>query len=322
MTSTFGALWYQGSAVQGNCAGGRCEFGTGFRAFFVFQFGAGSTGDGFTFTFFNGDPATNDIYSVGGDTDKGELMGYAGDSRTATGYLDGDNRTAAGCLGTLGCAAGRGIQPPKMAIEFDPNPNNVSADVCAANSRNDGNEAPDRNHVGYVFWGDNTNSACDSTVGRNTYDDNRHNAGTDSPSDPRNSRRPSDGVDPSYYNASATWPSNWLLNNAPNVYAFRVEVTRSKTPTGVNYEYTVKSWVKQCTVDIACDNYNDASSFANTKVDYDYTADAPTLTRTTPIALALTLHQKFDTFFFGWTTATGSMTQNILINRFRINFRN
>lgn len=66
MTSTFGALWYQGAAASGNCTGGRCEFGTGFRAFFVFQFGAGSTGDGFTFALKNGDPATNDVYSVGG----------------------------------------------------------------------------------------------------------------------------------------------------------------------------------------------------------------------------------------------------------------
>jgi hypothetical protein len=318
MPDTFGALWYRGSGAAGNCSGGRCNFGTGFRAFFIFQFGATSTGDGFTFTFFNGDPATNDVHSVGGDTNRGELLGYAGDSRLSTGYLDGNNRAVAGCPGTLGCAAGRGIQPPKIAIEFDPFPNYGSADVCASGSRRDGNESPDRHHVGYVYWGDNTNSACDSTIGRNTYDDNRHNAGTDSSSDPRNSRRLSDGADPSYYNASAAWPltTNWLLSNVPtNIYAFRLEVTRNNS-----YEYTMKSWIKQCLVDIACSTYDAESNFANTKVDY--IADAPTLTRSTPIVLSSTLHQKFDTFFFGWTTATGGATQNILINRFKMNFRN
>jgi len=328
MTNTFGALWYQGAAPSGNCTGGRCEFGTGFRAFFVFQFGAGSTGNGFTFALKNGNPATNDVYSVGGDAGMGELLGYAGDSRTATGYLDGSTRAAAGYPGILGHEVGRGIQPPKIAIEFDPHTNRDLDDVCVPNSRRDGNEDPDRNHAGYVFWGDNTNSTCDSTVGRNTYDDNRHNAGMDSFSDPRNSRRPSDGVDPSYYNASATWPSttNWLLSNAPtNIYAFRLEVTRS-TKANANGEYIVKSWIKQCAADIACTTFVDASvdasSFANTKVDYPYTTDIPTLTRTTPIELESTLHKKFDTFFFGWTTATGVSTQNILINRFKINFRN
>ena len=313
----FGALWYRGAAASGNCVGGKCELGTGFRAFFVFQISASAAGaDGFTFTFFNGDTATNDVYSVGGHTDRGELLGYAGDSRTATGYLDGSSRTAAGCPGLLGCASGRGIQPPKIAIEFDPYANYGTSDVCDSGSRRDGNESPNpRHHVGYVFWGDNTNSACDSTIGRNTYDDNRHNAGTDSSSDPQNSRRPSDGADPSYYNASATWPYNWLLTNAPtNIYAFRVEVTRNKT----TYDYIIKSWIKQCAGGIACATYDDASGFANTKVDY--IADAPTLTRTMPIQLTQELHNKFDTFFFGWTTATGGATQIVDISRFKMNF--
>ena len=322
--SSFGALWYQGNAVQGNCAGGRCEFGNGFRAFFIFQFASGSTGDGFTFTFFNGDPATNDFYSVGGDSGRGELMGYAGDSRINSGgtsFLDGNNRTIAGCTGPLGCTGGRGIQPPKMAIEFDPYTNYGSPDVCETDSRRDGNEWPDpRNHMGYVFWGTNDNSSCAATIGRNSYDDNRHNEGDGTASEPRNSRRPSDGADPSYYNAGAIWPYNWLFSNAPtNIYAVRFEVTRNTTPNaGGNYEYTVKSWVKQCTGDLACTTYDDFSSFANTKVDY--TGGAATLTRSTPIELASTLHQKFNTFFFGWTTATGGATQNVNINRFRMNF--
>jgi len=311
MTSTFGALWYQGNAVQGNCVGGKCDFGMGFRAFFVFQFGAGSTGDGFTFAFFNG--TENDVYAVGGHSGMGELMGYAGDSRmddVGTYFLDG--------------RGGRGIQPPKMAIEFDVYPNSGTSSVCNSGNRRDGIESPNpRNHVGYVFWGDNTNSSCTSTVGRNTYDDNRHNAGSgDGPDMPRNSMRPSDGADTSYFNASSlSWPSNWLLSNPPsNVYAFRVEVTRSTTVNaGGNYDYTIKSWVKQCpTNNITCPTYDETSNYANTKTDY--TTDTATLTRT--ISLNPTLHGKFSTFFYGWTTATGGATQNILINRHRINFRN
>ena len=323
--NNFGALWYRGNAAQGDCRDGQCRFGTGFRAFFVFQINAGGAGaDGFTFTVFNGDTATNDVFSVGGDRDKGELMGYAGDSLMATGgYLDGITRTAAGCPTPLGCAAGRGIQPPKMAVEFDAKANKDLNDVCVADSRRDGDELPDpRNHAGYVFWGDNTASACDTTIGANAYDDNRHNAGTDSASDPRNSRRPSDGADLSYYNADGVWLPKWLTVTPANIYAFRIEVTRSPTPNASgHYEYTMKSWIKQCT-DADCTNYGDASIFANTKQNYEdppNPPDPPTLTRSIPITLAL--HQKFETFFFGWTTATGSSTQETLLSRFRMNFR-
>lgn len=337
----FGALWYRGNAGQGDCTDGRCKFGTGFRAFFVFAINpSGTDADGFTFAFFGGspDPATkvvvNDVFSVGGDRDKGELMGYAGDSLMATGgYLDGNVRIAAGCPSGLGCAAGRGIQPPKMAIEFDPKANNdTTANVCDAESRRDGDESPERNHAAYVFWGNNDTSygtppkVCDPaippTVGLNTYDDNRHNAGTDgSPSDPLNSKRPSDGVDPSYYNADGAWIPKWLINTPANIYALRVEVTRSNVPNaGGNYDYIMKSWIKQC-ADQDCTNFGDASGYANTKIDYDDSLDPPTLKRTNPVALTPALHQIFDTFFFGWTTATGSSTQDILINRFKMNFR-
>jgi len=306
MGSTFGALWYQGSAVPGNCKDGRCDFGSGFRAFFVFQFGAGSTGDGFTFAFFNG--TENDVHAVGGHTGRGELMGYAGDSRTdeaGTNFLDGRN--------------GRGIQPPKVGIEFDVYSNRGDDNVCNSGSRNDGI----RNHAGYVFWGYNTDSPCTTTTGRNTYDDNRHSAGSGSgPDMPRNSRPPSEASDTSYFNAfSLSWPSDWLLSNTPsNVYAFRVEVKRSLTVNANgNYDYEIKSWVKQCaTNDITCPTYDETSNFANTKTDY--TADAATLTRT--IDLDSTRHQKFNTFFYGWTTATGGATQNILISRHKMSFRN
>ncbi|HVO65496.1 MAG TPA: hypothetical protein VMT12_03345 [Syntrophales bacterium] len=320
MSGSFGAMWYGGSAVQGNCQNGKCDFGTGFRAFFVFQFASGSFGDGFTFAFFNGDGVDvngvkNDRNSVGGDSGRGELLGYSGDSRVdsaGTSFLDGKG--------------GRGIQPPKAAVEFDVYPNFDSDDICASGSRRDGLDS--RNHVAYVFWGDNTSSSCTSTVGRNTYDDNRHNAGGVSPieTDPRNSRRPTDGADTSYFDASSLWPSQirWMLNNTPtNIYAVRVEVTRGATPDSAsgNYAYTMNTWIKQCPVnDIECPAYDDTSIFANTKINYNdmVPTDVPTLSRA--FALTPALHQNFNSFYFGWTAATGGATQNVTINRFRMNF--
>jgi hypothetical protein len=38
------------------------------------------------------------------------------------------------------------------------------------------------------------------------------------------------------------------------------------------------------------------------------------------IELNQTLHDYFATFFFGWTAATGSATQNITLSNFRMNF--
>jgi hypothetical protein len=325
----FGALVYGGTSIQGGCGipplpAGECKLGSGFRAFFVFQFGLlsngqPSSGDGFTFTFFNGGVDNNgvkinDQNAVGGDNGRGELLGYAGDSR----YYDSN-----GMLQFLDGRGGRGIQPPKVAVEFDVYPNFDSSDVCASGSRRDGLDS--RNHVAYVFWGDNTNSSCTSTVGRNTYDDNRHNAGTDGPTDPRNSRRPTDGADTSYYDAASSWPvqTNWMLSNTPtNIYVVRVEVTRSATPNATgNYDYTMNTWIKLCPVnDITCPAYDDTSTFANTKIGYGVAVPGDTSTLSRTFSLSSVYHQNFDTFYFGWTAAMGGATQNVMINRFRMNF--
>ena len=113
--SQFGAVVYTGNVLQGNCVAGKCAFGPGFNAFFVFQFASGSTGDGFTFAFFNGN--NNNKSSVGGYAGSGELLGYAGNSYVSSGYyLDGQG--------------GRGIQPPKVAVEFDPYSNPGTGSVC------------------------------------------------------------------------------------------------------------------------------------------------------------------------------------------------
>jgi len=316
-SNKFGALWYSGGAVQGNCYNGKCDFGPGFRAFFIFQFASGSTGDGFTFAIFNGDGVDangvkNDINSVGGDSGRGELLGYAGDSRidsAGTSFLD--------------LKGGRGLQPPKFAVEFDAYANYGSSNVCSFGSRRDGTD--DRNHIAYVFWGYNTNSACTSTIGKNTYDDNRHNAGTaDGPTEPRNSSRPTDDDDSSYFNASTLWPAqtNWLLSNLPtNIYAFRIEVTRASTKnTNNNYLYSINSWIKQCIISDCSDVITTYSGYDNTKIAYDISqpADLPNLTRT--IELSQTLHSYFNTFYFGWTAASGGATENVLLSNFKMNF--
>jgi len=318
--SQFGAVVYSGNAAQGNCLAGKCEFGTGFNAFFVFQFASGSTGDGFTFAFFNGNGKDNNnnynnSSSVGGYAGTGELLGYAGNSYVSgTYYLDGQG--------------GRGIQPPKVAVEFDSYANSGTGSVCGSDSRYDAS----RNHMALIFWGDNT-TFCGSTVGKNTFDDNRHGAGTDGATDPRNAKSPLDPTLPlwsacNYFNGDTQctggalgWPTNWLLNAPNNVYAFRMEVTRSLTAVGGNYSYQIKTWIKQCgSGDLTCSAYDDSSNFANPKVRYQDSnpADNPTLNRT--IQLDEANHQAFNTLLFGWTTATGSATQNVNINRFKMNF--
>jgi hypothetical protein len=303
--SQFGAVVYSGNAIQGNCLAGKCALGTGFNAFFVFQFGAGSTGDGFTFAFFNGN--NNNSSSVGGYAGAGELLGYAGDSYVSPGYyLDGQG--------------GRGIQPPKIGLEFDPYSNPGTG--CFS-GRDDGS----LNHMALVFWGDNTTS-CTSTVGKYTFDDNLHGAGTGGSESPKNGLRASQpgGDACSYFNGvtlcgggTLSWPNNWLLNWPANVYALRTEVRRKLAPeVSGNYQYRFKVWIKRCSSnDPTCaSDYAENADFLNTK--QDYTADNPYLDRTIEISSAY--HNKFETMLFGWTTATGSATQNININRFKMNF--
>ncbi|MCX5816158.1 MAG: hypothetical protein NTX75_07945 [Proteobacteria bacterium] len=149
-TETYGAIWYGGNSTAGNCVSGSCDFRTGFRAYFVFQFATGSTGDGFTFAIING--ASNTVSSIGGDTNMGELMAYGGDSR----LYDGS-----GYINAFRGGTGNGLQPPKFAVEFDiyPNPGGCSppSDPCGAGSRCDD---PSNEHMAYIFWGDNNRISC------------------------------------------------------------------------------------------------------------------------------------------------------------------
>lgn len=318
----FGGVVYSGNAAQGNCVAGKCEFGTGFNAFFVFQFGAGSTGDGFTFTFFNGDQ--NDAASVGGYATRGELMGYAGNSYVSPSYYLDNNR-------------GYGIRPPKVAVEFDPYANDCNQ-VCTSNVPTDKSrcDEPDadtsknyKNHMALMFWGDNT-TACGSTEGgKYTFDDNRHGAGgggsNESFSNARNpTQSPFDSCRYFDGNNACTgsalgWPGNWLLKTTlPNVYALRMEVRRKLTPEiSGDYQYTIKVWIKRCTAAM-CPEYADTADYLNTKENYEPTVPDHTLLRT--IEMSSAYHDRFDKVLFGWTTATGGATQNVDISRFKMNF--
>ncbi len=146
--NTAGAVWYGGSSTAANCVNGVCDFGSGFRAYFVLQYAPGSTGDGFTFAITSGNDNNNTATSIGGDSQMGELMAYGGDSRSYSGgyitsFLDG---------------AGKGLRPPKFAVEFDiyPNTSCPTNDVCGSNNRCD----LSNQHMAYVFWGDDRTIGC------------------------------------------------------------------------------------------------------------------------------------------------------------------
>lgn len=181
LTDQFGTALYAGDESIGGdqdyCEQGACLFGPGVRAFFLVNFS--QQGDGVAFTLLGkGFPApltpNNSASSVGGDFQLSELMGYAGDSR-----LD-----AAGTSFVATDPDDRGLDPPKIAVEFDTRTNNriddPPPDYCAGpnvetNLRNDpltGN----KDAVQYVFWGKENFLNIPCRDNSPLYDDNRHDA--------------------------------------------------------------------------------------------------------------------------------------------------
>jgi outer membrane protein assembly factor BamB len=187
--SNLGAMWFKETVNFGGstdyCSTGECFFKTGIRAFFTLEYSG--CGEGLMFALFNG--TLNNIATVGGDVALPELLGYGGDSR-----LDNAGSTF------LDTSLLKGIQPPKIGLEFDAKVNIDSnfekkpVDFCSGgnliqNTRNDpgasaSNPCPNngRDNVQYVYWGSNsvnvpcrsaTNPIFDSTI-RASYDDNRH----------------------------------------------------------------------------------------------------------------------------------------------------
>jgi hypothetical protein len=290
LKDTAGVAWYAGNTDVADCTVGICTFGTGIRAYFEFADSNGTTssGDGFMFMIMNG--ILNDTTKRGGTVSgagMGELMGYAGPGNT-TDQL--------------------GLQPPKLAIEFDRYQNTgVSTPAGCTNGRND----DAANHMALMFWGDNTagNCATGSPIANLpavSADDNVHSAGTaGSATIPQNSYigtpSPVCATDPTqvvcgYYSTS-------FANTTTR--EFRLEVTRYVTPNGNgNYNYNVKAWI-DCT---ACDDLSVPYSGASTV----------RINRT--IELSPDLHTDFNKMVFGFTQGTGSATQNITINNFDIFF--
>jgi len=148
--NTAGAVWYGGDIAE-KCTNGVCNFGSGFRAYFVFQYAPGSTGDGFTFAITSGNDNNNTATSIGGDSQMGELMAYGGDSRSYVRYSGVDY------INSFVDGAGKGLRPPKFAVEFDIYPNtSCPTDTCGSNNRCD----LSNQHMAYVFWGDDNTITC------------------------------------------------------------------------------------------------------------------------------------------------------------------
>jgi outer membrane protein assembly factor BamB len=118
---------------------------------------------------------------VGGDFQLSELMGYAGDSR-----LD-----AAGTTFLATNPDDRGLDPPKIAVEFDTRTNNTAGDpppdYCSgadanAETRNDP-LAGNKDAVQYVFWGRTSFLNIPCRDNNTLYDDNRHDADGEEPTE-------------------------------------------------------------------------------------------------------------------------------------------
>jgi outer membrane protein assembly factor BamB len=186
-TGQFGSAFFNADMSIGGeqkyCDQGACNFALGVRAFFLLEFINQKQGDGITFTLTNWE--TNSETSVGGDFQLSELMGYAGDSR-----LD-----AAGNTFLASNEDDRGLEPPKIAVEFDtrtssriddPPPDycidaNTINDLTRNDPLPDGTDVTDnKDAVQYVFWGRTNflNIPCRDNPPPSPplYDDNRHDA--------------------------------------------------------------------------------------------------------------------------------------------------
>jgi hypothetical protein len=259
-------------------------------------------------------------------------MGYAGDSREADG-------------GFLDPTDPRGIQPPKLAVEFDtrtnfdaafeiePDPKNFCADSSLRpNTRNDplsGN----RDAVQYVFWGDSSlNILCrsaDPSSSIDTYDDNRHGT-TELPINDRTIGITS--IDELDSSVTADNPDDWLNGSTfRGPWAIRIEIEREEFPNaGGNFDYTIQTWIRQCATDAGSSNCTDESiigppldntDFQSTRLhDYDFSPVGVTRLSQT-VELTENDHNAFRSFFFGFTGAAGSEELDAEISQFQLSFR-
>ena len=189
-TDEFGSAFFDATRNIGGerdyCQQGACLFGIGIRVYFLLDFT--TQGDGISFTLLNA--ADNTASSTGGDVDLSELIGYAGDSRT----------NSAGTTFLATDAADRGLDPPKIAVEFDTRTNNDTLAYCNGGSVNQNTRddplVSNQDAVQYVFWGreDPVAQPCRDDQ---SYDDNRHGPGLWQFDDPAGEVKSSPAVDPS-----------------------------------------------------------------------------------------------------------------------------
>ncbi|MCF8079435.1 MAG: PQQ-binding-like beta-propeller repeat protein [Desulfobacterales bacterium] len=108
---------------------------------------------------------------------------------------------------------------------------------------------------------------------------------------------------------------NWLESGK---YGIRIEIVRSRTANSKGkYEYTLKTWIRQCTSLEDCSNIL-GTYFQNTKVSYDTAAHPPHMEQT--VEMCPSDHSKFETFLFGFTEGTGSATQEAILSEPSISF--
>lgn len=278
----FGCIWYRGDI--GTCESGLCDFEKGIRARFYVTFSNTDLGDGFTFAIKSG--ATNSWNSCGGETFMGELMGYGG-------------------RGVLG----QGISPPKLGTEFDVYLNRGSGNICSSNSRRDYSSGGSSHldHVAFVYWG----SLDDGCSSQGTFDDNRHGAGRDIETEPRNGwnwNEAGNGGDAYYYRSDSRWLKRGSGGNRTT--EVRLEIHRSETVNKAgNYLYHLRGWFRQAGDTIESE-FNDMSA------DFDATPDI-----IDTIALNPTYHGQLNKIYFGWTTGTGAATQFATLGNAIITFR-
>lgn len=264
-SKTTGAVWYTGS--KGTCTAGNCALGTGLRAYFRFAFSgydddaqSKAYGDGFTFTIATAanDPAT----AAGGPATggRGEYLGYAGPG-----------------------PSGKGIVPPKMAVEIDTYPNRGRGVPESANSRRDGSNA---NHVAVVYWGDPANA----------YDDNVHCLG----SMPQNPMSSSAGY---AEKAVTNGQPQWLEDG--DDHGLRLELQRNESQGG--NVYTLKVWI-------------DPVGTGKNDVSVDYVAETPLAVST--MSLTAADHAGLAAVRFGFTEAASEgISQDVAIHDFALRFR-
>ncbi len=306
----YGSIWYQANNSFNNCTSGVCSFNSGLRAYFEFMFtkedySTNSTtfADGFTFAVMsaiNNTPPDR----TGGNVNQGELMGYAGGGNTTDGL---------------------GLNPPKMALEFDTYPNAAGTNFCSAGSRNDPNPTNFRNHAALMFWGARTLSGTCSGDPRGSYDDNRHGAGG-SGGDPQNSIGTADtgyyqGTDQTCKSSGNT--CNWMEDGY--LYSSRIEIERppSNSANGT-YNYTMKAWIVRSDTlsGLTKTHFQDVIvPFTDTAAPFN-TTPMPQINKTVPIVNSSSFndHSDLDQVYFGFTEATGASTQQVTVKNFNIFF--